>query len=227
MKKTGALYLYDSERSFLAGKAEWAERQRHGVEVREVSVDEARAMVPALAGPFAKAFFAPDYWTVSSPSAILSALRRRIATAGSLLAQEVVGLRSDANAVSVITAEGGDLPYDRAVVAGGVWSRDLVRMLGLSVSLETERGYNTTFPNAPVEIPVPLFFVEHGFVATPLADGLRVGGAVELAAVDAPPNLERGAGDAEEDAPLRARSARGRRQRVDGVPAVDAGFACR
>jgi D-amino-acid dehydrogenase len=79
------------------------------------------------------------------------------------------------------------------LVAGGVWSRDLVRGLGLSVHLETERGYNTTFKDPGFEIPVPLFFSAEGFVATPLQDGLRVGGAVELAAVDAPPNFARAA----------------------------------
>src|SRR5690606_21173710 len=67
------------------------------------------------------------------------------------------------------------------------------RGLGLSVSLETERGYNTTWASPPVDIGLPVFFAEHGFVATPLADGLRVGGAVEMAAVDAPPNYARAA----------------------------------
>ena len=85
------------------------------------------------------------------------------------------------------------MPFDRVLVAGGVWSRDLVRKLGLSVLLEAERGYNTTFPDPGFEIPMPVFFSAHGFVATPLDDGLRVGGAVELAAVDAPPNFARAA----------------------------------
>ena len=38
---------------------------------------------------------------------------------------------------------------------------------------------------------MPVVFADHGFVASPLADGLRIGGAVELAAVDAPPNYAR------------------------------------
>jgi D-amino-acid dehydrogenase len=77
-------------------------------------------------------------------------------------------------------------------VAGGVWSRDLVRKLGLNVTLETERGYNTTWPKPPVVMPLPVFF-DDSFVASPLDDGLRVGGAVEFAAVDAPPNFARAA----------------------------------
>jgi hypothetical protein len=77
--------------------------------------------------------------------------------------------------------------------AGGVWSRTLVRGLGLKVCLETERGYNTTYPKSPIDLPMPVFFSDHGFIASPLAVGLRVGGAVEMASPDAPPNYKRAA----------------------------------
>ena len=40
---------------------------------------------------------------------------------------------------------------------------------------------------------MPVFFSQFGFVASPLADGLRVGGAVELARPDATPNYARAA----------------------------------
>ena len=49
------------------------------------------------------------------------------------------------------------------VVAGGVWSRDLVKKLGLGVVLEAERGYNTTWPTPPIALDLPVFFDDHGF----------------------------------------------------------------
>jgi D-amino-acid dehydrogenase len=193
MRRTGALYICGSEAGYRAARAEWAERMRHGVEAREIPVEEARRLVPALKGRFTHAFFAPESWTVSSPLAILQALRHRLAAADAFVGQEVVALRRDEREVAVITAEGGDLPFDRVVVAGGVWSRDIVRGLGLAVLLETERGYNTTFPNPPIDLPMPVFFSDHGFITSPLADGLRVGGAVEMASPEAPPNYARAA----------------------------------
>jgi D-amino-acid dehydrogenase len=101
-------------------------------------------------------------------------------------------VRANGEGVAIVTADGA-ATFDRAVVAGGVWSRDLVTRLGLRVLLEAERGYNTTFPDPGFEIAMPVFLANHGFVATPLSDGLRVGGAVELAAVEAPPNYARAA----------------------------------
>jgi D-amino-acid dehydrogenase len=182
-----------SEAAYRAGKIEWAERARQGTAFEEWTPDQTRARIPALSGPFARAFFAPENWMVTSPLAILEALRRRLRSTDSIAAQEVTAIRRENHEVSVMTAEGGDLPFDRVVVAGGVWSRTLVRGLGLKVLLEAERGYNTTFPTPPFELPMPIFFHDHGFVASPLADGLRVGGAVEMASPEAPPNYARAA----------------------------------
>ena len=188
MRRTGALHIFDSARSYRAAKEEWAERGRHGVEIRETSVEEARAMVPALRGGFSHALFAPDHWTVSSPLAILRGVRRHLGTR--IVTANVTGVVPEPDGVAVVMS-GERRKFAQVVVAGGVWSRDLVRGLGLSVLLEAERGYNTTYPTPPFPLPVPVFFDDHGFVASPLEDGLRVGGAVELAAVDAPPNYAR------------------------------------
>ena len=95
--------------------------------------------------------------------------------------------------VTVRTA-GAVSRFDLVVVAAGVWSRDLVRRLGLRVALETERGYNTTWAVPPIELPAPLFFAEHWLRAPrPSRTAMRVGVAIELAAVDVPPNFARAA----------------------------------
>ena len=193
IRRTGSLYVAGSESAYRAAKVEWAERQRQGVEVEELTPEQTRARIPALSGPFTRSFFAPENWMVSSPLAILEALRARLRSSESVATQEVTSIHPEDREVAVMTDEGGDLPFDFVVVAGGVWSRDLVRRLGLKVSLETERGYNTTFPTPPFDLPMPIFFHDHGFVASPLADGFRVGGAVEMAAPEAPPNYARAA----------------------------------
>ena len=193
MRRNGALYLYDTYAGFASGLTEWKERARYGVDYREVSVADARAMVPALKGGFARALLAPDSWSVTSPLEVLMGLRRAVAARGRLVPAAVENVRASGNMVAVVAADGAESLFDRVLVAGGVWSRDLVRKLGLHVLLEAERGYNTTFPDPGFSIPMPVFLADHGFVATPVSEGLRVGGAVELADVDAPPNFARAA----------------------------------
>jgi glycine/D-amino acid oxidase-like deaminating enzyme len=79
-----------------------------------------------------------------------------------MVAEDVVMLRPDAGSIGLITGKGGELPFDHAVIAGGVWSRELVKTMGRSVPLVAERGYNTTYANSPIDLPVPVFFAEHG-----------------------------------------------------------------
>ena len=191
MRRTGALHIFDSDASFRGALQEWKEKARHGIDYSEITVTEARAKAPALTGPFARAIFAPETWTVSSPNGILQELRKGLREADRLRTAGVKAVRATADGVVVVTADGAEMRFDCVVIAGGVWSRDLVKSLGLGVVLEAERGYNTTWATPPIALDLPVFFDDHGFCATPLEDGLRVGGAVEIAAIDAPPTFAR------------------------------------
>ena len=77
------------------------------------------------------------------------------------------------------------------MIAAGAWSHRLARHLGDRIPLETERGYNTTLPVGAFELKRQLVFSRHGFVVTPLEDGIRVGGAVEFAGLERAPNYAR------------------------------------
>ncbi|MGK9231074.1 FAD-dependent oxidoreductase [Inquilinus limosus] len=190
LRQTGAIDLYDSEASFRAALPEWELRRRlGGHDFEPLTPDQARALVPDLNGGFARAVLCRSYWMVDSPLGVLQGLRRGLGER--LAAGTVTAVEPGADGITVRLADGGARAFDKVVVAAGVWSRGIVRGLGLKVTLETERGYNTTIPDSPVRLPMPLVFADHGFVASPLAEGLRIGGAVELAAVDAPANLER------------------------------------
>jgi D-amino-acid dehydrogenase len=191
MRRNGAIYLYDTDAAFTAADAEWQERRRHGAEYEEISVDDAMAMVPALdRNAFRRVILTPDQWSVTSPLEILLGLRDVVRARGRFVTGTVTDIRHESDGVAIVTKDGVQ-KFDRVLLSGGVWSRDLVRKLGLRVLLEAERGYNTTFPDPGFAITVPVFLSAHGFVVSPLNDGLRVGGAVELASVDAPPNFAR------------------------------------
>lgn len=193
MRRTGALHIFDSDASFRAASQEWKEKARHGVDYREVTVAEARRLAPALTGPFSRAILAPEIWTVASPNGILQGLRRGLVEAQRLRTTAVKAVRPGTEGVAVVMADGTQMPFDAVLVAGGVWSRELVKGLGLGVVLEAERGYNTTWAKPPIALDLPVFFDDHGFCVTPLEDGLRVGGAAEFASIDAPPTFARAA----------------------------------
>ncbi len=194
MKKSGALTIFDSQSAL---DAAFPHEQKNaallGHEIEKLDLAAVRAQVPALEGSFAGGTFSSGYQTFLDPLALLRSLQSFVRERGRLVEGEVSGIVQQADGIRLKTTSGAVDIFDKVVIASGVWSRNLVRELGLNVLLETERGYNTTFADPSVTLELPVFFSEHGFVATPLKNALRVGGAVELAKPEAPANFARAA----------------------------------
>jgi D-amino-acid dehydrogenase len=191
LRQSGYLSVHDSAASLAATQRE-AERVQKalGFDFTVLDKGAAQQMVPQLEGRFAGALHQPGYWMVSNPLTVLRDYQSHLRHKARLLAGRVTHIEQGDD-LAVVLADGARIAADFVVVAAGVWSRTLVRQLGLRVLLETERGYNTPFNALDWALPMPLGFADHGFVATPLVDGLRIGGAVELAKPETPANYAR------------------------------------
>jgi D-amino-acid dehydrogenase len=144
------------------------------------------ALVPAT--------FVPGWKTVSDPLLVVQALARQFERQGGRIRRaDAVALAPTTEGVRVQQRVGQEIVARRVVVAAGAWSHRLARTLSENIPLETERGYNTTLPVGAFDLKRQLSFGNHGFVVTPLECGVRVGGAVEFAGLDAPPNFARAA----------------------------------
>lgn len=192
LQQSGYIALHDTQGSLAAGLAEAEEvRKLLGYDHEHLAPDAARRLVPQLEGAFFGAVHQPGYWKVTNPLLVLRAYQDFLRQRSTFVTGRVIDLAQTAEGIAVTTATGDSQTFDKAVIASGVWSRDLVRRLGLKVLLETERGYNTTYTDLAWTLPMPVGFADHGFIASPLIDGLRVGGAVELARPDTSANFDR------------------------------------
>ena len=196
MQRTdGMLHVYESEAELRASLPGWQARADHGIAFTHVHGNEAIAeLQPGLSPALVAATFVPGWKTVSDPLRIVEALARRFEQqGGSIRLAEAIALVPGTDGVTVRMRDGHSLVARRVVVAAGAWSHQLARTLTEFIPLETERGYNTTLPVDAFDLKRQLTFDGHGFVVTPLACGVRVGGAVEFAGLDAPPNFARAA----------------------------------
>jgi D-amino-acid dehydrogenase len=109
-----------------------------------------------------------------------------------LIRDAATGVHSHGSTLQV-SLRHGDKPVqaDKVVLAAGAWSGALAKSLGDRIPVEAERGYNTTISQPQVTIARELIFGEHGFVATQLDCGLRIGGGAEFAGLDEPPYYAR------------------------------------
>lgn len=192
LREDGSLELYESEREFEAAGPGWAARQRFGIAFRHLSQDELADYQPGLSHRFVRGTFVPGWKTVADPQLLGKALWTYAEKEGATFRRakvESVGRREGRIAVRL---EGGTvLLSGTLILAAGAWSHLLARAFGDSIPLETERGYNTTLPAGAFDVKRQLIFSRHGFVVTPLETGLRVGGAVEFAGLERPPNFAR------------------------------------
>ena len=65
----------------------------------------------------------------------------------------------------------------------GAFSKNLTDQLGEKIPLDTERGYHVHFKDMENLISRPVIFLDRGFGMTPMNQGLRAVGTVELGRV--------------------------------------------
>ncbi|UHD44646.1 FAD-dependent oxidoreductase [Aureimonas altamirensis] len=192
-RTTGTLDLYDGASAFDAARGDWAAKEKAGFAFKVIGGDEIEALQPGLHPRFRqKAVYNEDGRHIIDPRLFTLALAQRLEAEGGALRRDEVLKVEPAEAGAVLTLPGNRrLSARTVVVAAGAWSKQLAGWLGDTVPLETERGYNTTLPAGAFDLRRQLYFNGHGFVATPIGGGVRIGGAVELGGLNLPPNWKR------------------------------------
>lgn len=192
LRRNGQIQVFETTRAFDAARRACDAAARHGFIFDDLAGPAAIAKVqPGLDPRFANAIFTPDWWSVDDPKLYVEALAEEFRKRGG--DQEIAEARaiSRAGQTAVLTTDGRRLEAGRIVLAAGAHSHRIARTIGDRIPLEAERGYNTTLPVDAFDLHCHITFAEHGFVVAPLSTGVRVGGAVELAGLDLPPNFAR------------------------------------
>ena len=193
LSKKGSISVYKSEQGRKASQADWELRRDCGFDFEPLDRAGVLRFEPAL-GPLAACGYRTEEWAhYRDPAELVGSLADYLKAQGVVFEQaEVEDIRCrDGKAVGVLLSSGKLLDAAHIVVAAGAWSARLARQLGDPVSLESERGYNTTLPQPNVEIRSFVTVCEDYFVMTPMRMGLRIGGAVEFAGLTAAPNYNR------------------------------------
>lgn len=190
VRTNAALHLYESKAAYKADLKNWEFRKNHNIAFECYEDQALHDFQPGLAASFVAGIFAPTWQSVSDPFDFCSALHDHLTNKG----LETVYAKVNSMSVDVtVSLENGEiLNADNIVLAAGPWSSQISKQLGDPVPLIGERGYNTTLPKAAFEnLDHTLVFTGHGFVVVPLSNGIRVGGASEIAKLDRPANYSR------------------------------------
>jgi D-amino-acid dehydrogenase len=190
--RNGILIAYRTQAAWDEDAYAWEVRRRNGVRWEELDADELRQFDPNLSRDFTRGKLVPDNGHCLDPGGLVGALAEAVQRdGGTFMRTRAVGFSLDGARLRAVRTAGGEVPADAAVIAAGAYSKPLAAELGDGVPLETERGYHAML-RAPEAMPrVPTTDAEAKFVATPMANGLRFAGTVELAGLKAAPDWRR------------------------------------
>jgi len=190
--KGGALYLYQDKRQFETDLANWQIRNQHGIKFKCYEDGELHAFQDGLSRCFVAGIFTPEWQSVSNPFDFCKAIHEHISRCGVTTLYESVSSISPTETGAEVRLENGEaLSANKVVIAAGPWSTLLSEQLGDKIPLIGERGYNTTLPKSALKLERTLVLSKHGFVVNPLSDGIRIGGASEIARLNRPANYRR------------------------------------
>ncbi len=108
------------------------------------------------------------------------------AQGGTFLQTRVNGFDYHKGRISQVQTDMGALECDRIVVTAGIWSKDLMKKLGLSIPMQAERGYHVIYKNPSQTPRNPMLIADGKFGVNPMDMGLRFAGTVELGDHHAP-----------------------------------------
>ena len=182
----GALVAFEKAETLAATAADARILREHGIRVDILSAERIKQLVPGLASPAAGGRFYPDAAHTIDPHGIVLRLAERfVAEGGTIRREKVTGfLLADGRVASIETPMRAET-VGAVVLAAGLASRPLAEQLGARTPIGGERGYHVMVENGPA-LDVSVTFAERGFIATPMAMGLRLAGTVELGAGAAP-----------------------------------------
>ena len=93
---------------------------------------------------------------------------------------EVTEINIQNSKINSVSTSSGEISGDEFVIAGGAWSPELTKQLGIHLSLLAGKGYSFTISN-PIERPtIPSILCEGKVAVTPMGSDLRFGGTMEI-----------------------------------------------
>ncbi|MEJ8475493.1 NAD(P)/FAD-dependent oxidoreductase [Roseibium algae] len=188
-RKSGWLQVYRSEASFKADQRERHYARVFGADYRELVGGHLNSVEPGLKADSLYGVYWPESESVSNPAGVVEALWRHFIQEGGVF------LNGDAFALEQrrygwrITTPRKKITAREVVVALGPWSAAFAARYGEQFPLAVTRGYNLHFrPRSGASLSRPVQDVDHGYVLSPMEQGIRLTTGIELAAHEAPAN---------------------------------------
>ena len=186
---TDYFYLYKDRAHFDSDAFGWNVRAKNGIRWDLLEGEVWRAYDPSFGPEINLGVKLANHGRISDPGEYVKALARHAEALGAkIVKSEVEDVVRESGRVIGLRVGGDTIACDAMVLATGAWSGSLARTLGITVPLESERGYHLELWEPSVMPRAPVMVAAGKFVATPMDGRLRLAGVVEFGGLEAPPS---------------------------------------
>jgi len=191
IERKGILYGWTDE-NLKSRKLEMNVRADLGVKQTPVSKAEISDLEPNLQPIFDSGVLFDYAWHARDPYQISKRLfDLYIAKGGKFIKENVQQIKQINSQETSIKTDSKEYTFEKSVIACGAFSKKLTDQLGENIPLDTERGYHVHFKGMDHLLSRAVINLDRGFGLTPMNQGMRAVGTVELGGLKNPPSKKR------------------------------------
>ena len=191
VEKKGIIYIWTNQ-NLKSRNLEIKVRNDLGIKQKLLSQKEILDLEPNLNPVFDAGVIYDDSMHAKDPHGILKKIfELYLNKGGKFIKENVSSLKQISNNETYVQTDTKKYKFEKTVIASGAFSKKLTDQLGENIPLDTERGYHVHFKNMESLISRPVIFLDRGFGLTPMNQGLRAVGTVELGGLKNPPSIKR------------------------------------
>ena len=191
VEKKGIIYVW-TNKNLKSRNLEINVRDQLGVKQKILTRDEILELEPKLSPVFDAGAFYDYAYHARDPHGILKNIFKLFKDkGGKFVRSEVKNIKQISQSETEIYSENKTYKFEKSIIACGAFSKKLTDQLGENIPLDTERGYHVHFEGMDHLIKRPVIFLDRGFGMTPMNQGLRAVGTVELGGLKNPLSKKR------------------------------------
>ena len=191
VEKKGIIYVW-TNKNLKSRNLEIKVRDQLGVKQKILTRDEILELEPKLNPVFDAGAFYDYAYHARDPHGILKNIFQLFKDkGGKFVRSEVKNIKQVSQSETEIYSENNTYKFEKSIIACGAFSKKLTDQLGENIPLDTERGYHVHFEGMDHLIKRPVIFLDRGFGMTPMNQGLRAVGTVELGGLKNPLSKKR------------------------------------
>ncbi len=182
------ILLYESKKLFEKNQHVLNLRKKYNVHFEIIDKEDIAKMEPNLKSIYYKGIVLKGERFTKSPLQITQKIfDNYIKNGGHFIKSKIELIIKDGNSLFLISDKKKQR-VDKIVVAAGAWSNVLAQNIGDNFPLDFERGYHIMFEKNNNLLTHPVGWAKTGIYITPMNDGIRAAGTVEIAGLKKPIN---------------------------------------